>query len=235
MRRTGTRLLSLFFLASFLIITGCGEPPQGDASSDDQLVMARFMDSTTVAKVTELKARFDQGLQDYGGQERALSYLYQQHALRLRGHFLEEEPFHSLYPFDGRFQLGDHASLIREIPFFSDACGFRDANGKEVNYYCPAMNPEYFAYLESLGTTNEIIQNFANDYQQYKTISPAVRQQMLLSAPDVFNFASEDEQLFYALMHTWVNEEMQARLSLTRNQNPPAAPASGGETGGTQQ
>lgn len=166
------------------------------------------------AAVLSLKNIFDQGLQQ-GLENQPLTYAYEQHALRMKLDYFNNETFEQFYPYNGAFTLAKHATLCRSIPFLTNQCGFQKEDTKEIiNFFCLNLNENFFAYLAELGKTSSLIQDFQDSYQQNKAIVPQDRQNMLINSSEALELTSFDHQLFYFLFHACVNAEHQAVLQL---------------------
>lgn len=83
-----------------------------------------------------------------------------------------------------------------------------------VNYYCLALDDDYFSYLEKLPDSGGVIKNFVTAYREAKSITPDMRQSMLLQNEGSLDFDNWDHQLFYLLFQCWTNEELQAYVKV---------------------
>lgn len=180
---------------------------------------ADWFDPATATAVSDLKQQFDDGLLAHGGGATDIPYLYEQNALRLRMHFLEEESFSFLFPFNGKMSLSEEEELAGRIGFMSYDCGYQPARDTIVNFFCPAADSTYFAYLANVQPNSILIDRFRESYLADRVITPSMRQAMLTSAREELDFSSPDHQLFYALFHLWVLDDMQARVAAQRIAN----------------
>lgn len=211
------RFLLLVIIGGLLLTCRGEENPAAQAVTEPKGASEQLQAFFTPAEqqaILRFKTAFDDGLQNRGGAKRELPYLYEQHARRLRMDYLAQESFSGVFPFNGQLILEQRPELVEGIPFFTHACGFQAEGEKIVNYYCPALDTAFFNYLDALSPENELIREFAVTYREHKTIVPGTRRKMLLEALEIFNFQNPDHQLFYALFHCWVNEEMQARIRI---------------------
>lgn len=207
------RVTSLLFL---LLIAGWFTACQTDTNKTptipetDQAALYQQRLHPKVAAITqEIKEEFDAGLRNYIGEERSLSYLYEQNARILRMHFLAEETFRHVFPFNGKINEEQLSNVADQLPYFTKKCGFQSEEGI-VNYYCPAIDSAFFSYLADIKPASRIIQKFHDSYLETKVITPDVRQGRLLQALEALDFNSPDHQLFYALFQLWIHEEMRA-------------------------
>jgi hypothetical protein len=174
---------------------------------------ALFLDKLppeVAANTTMLKTKFDAGLRDYGGATRELPYLYERNIALLRSHLLEEETFRFVFPFNGKLSLKSEAGLVGKLPYMTQKCGYQDQGGNVINYYCPALDEAFFEYLDELAPSSELIGQFVAEYREFKTITPDLRYNMLMSGSEKLDFSSPDHQLFYALFQLWAYDDMKA-------------------------
>lgn len=150
-------------------------------------------------------------------EKRTVAYAYEQHAIRMRLDYFDKSPVTNLYPFNGKFDFSQVEAAVKTLPFVSNKCGFVVGDKEEVlNYYCPALHAPFFDYLAVLGDSSQLIADFASDYQKAKTITPGIKQQMLLGNDEGIDFDNWDHQLFYLLFHYWVNEELMAYAKVSK-------------------
>lgn len=155
-----------------------------------------------------IKDRFEAGFR-LGIEQRTVGYAYSQNALRLRLDFLEEASFSSVYPFNGKFRLKDVKESVNKLSFITKKCAFLVGETDEkVNYYCLALDKNYFDYLAAIPGNNRLINDFSSYYQEKKTISPQLRQEVLMNSSEYLDMDNWDHQLFYLFFHCWRNEEL---------------------------
>lgn len=183
---------------------------QSTTPSNTELgTFSNFFPDSVMQSTRRIKAAFENGLRDYAGPERPLSYLYEQNARALRMHFLAEETFRFVFPFNGKMSLEELATDTDRLPFVTRNCAFV-VDSVTYHYYCPSLDSMFFAYLASVEPPSPLISNFVETYRSQRTITPAIRQQMLLSGLEELDFEQPDHQLFYALFQFWVYSEMRA-------------------------
>lgn len=173
-----------------------------------------FFDKEVFQNLFKLKERFDKELSK-GISDRPLSYIYEQHALRIRLDILNEEPYVHIYPYNERSSLSDQKKIIDQITFLTDKCGFlNEKTGEKINYYCFSIEEGgYFDYLSKINPPNELIDSFREGYLKEKSINPNIRNLVLMQALDVLDFENIDHQIFYFLFHLSIQEE---RLGIAR-------------------
>ncbi|MEM6773144.1 MAG: hypothetical protein AAF597_21405, partial [Bacteroidota bacterium] len=177
------------------------------------LAFSHFPPEVLDALVT-IKTRFEQGLR-IGKEQRSVGYAYEQHAIRMRLDFFDKAQITNNYPYNGQFSLAEVKAAVDQLPFFTDKCGFAVGEQDQVvNYYCPALDENYFSYLGQLSDPEGIISTFVSNYREAKTITPMMRQKMVMSAQESLDFDNWDHQLFYCLFQCWVNEEVQAYIEV---------------------
>ncbi|MEM6878442.1 MAG: hypothetical protein AAF544_07785 [Bacteroidota bacterium] len=218
-----------FFILVLLFISSCannGEVSESDQPSrDSKAILADnalgsfgllpdYFNDDVVAASHQIKDAFESGIRLRSEADSSLSYLYRQHARRLRTHFFDNDPIVGVFPFNGEWTLTQRADVVAELPFMSNLCGFQKASGETVNYFCPSLDESYFAYLEEVGEGYAIISEFASDYQETKQIAPAVRQKMIMQSIEDLDFSNYDHQFFYSLFHLWAAEEMRAYIEV---------------------
>ncbi|MEM1216247.1 MAG: hypothetical protein AAGJ82_11205 [Bacteroidota bacterium] len=170
-------------------------------------LLDQYFPSEVTATVLALKTAFDEELRK-GYNDRSIAYVYEQHALRMKLDFLNNEPFQHILPYNGKYRLSSYSEEIAALPFMTKKCGFQKEETKEiVNYWCFNTNEAFFEYLARLGAQTALIERFRSDYLEYKTITQDIRQEMLLTEEETFDFNNLDQQIFYFLFHATVNEE----------------------------
>lgn len=200
-----------------LLAVGCASEPTPETERElpNETVAytlgEHLSDEATTATLA-FKTAFDEGLRDYAGARRTLAELYERNALQLRLHFLEEETFSSVFPFNGKLRPERLTELMEDLPYMTNNCGFQTPDGEVVHYYCPGTDEDFFGYLAAVGRNNVLVEQFRTTYLDKKIIEPAFRERMLLTAADEFDFTNGDHQMFYALFQAWILEEARANM-----------------------
>ena len=189
------------------------EDTSSSALDGSTLLADQFFSAEAINALNEIKAVFDQRIsKGYG--DRPPAYVYEQHALRMRMDYFDNDPYTSVFPYNGEFDLSDLREAVKKLPFVTQKCGFQNPATKEVvNYYCFNTNPEFMQYLTKVGENSGLIKGFQQRYQDVKSIDPAMREAMLTQSVEEIDFANLDQQYFYMMFHILVNEE---RLALEK-------------------
>lgn len=207
-------------LLPFLFFT-CSDEPGGESittSADggqNEIVVAagatmaeQFFSATEMKALNTIKNRFEKGLR-IGYKQRTVGYAYVQHATRIRLDVLEQSAGKRPYPFDQGFSFAEVEESVKKLPFISHKCGYmRDGTDEVVNYYCLGLDENYFSYLAALPDSSKLIKTFADTYQKQKTITPEIRQAMILESLESLDMDNWDHQLFYLFYQCWLNEEL---------------------------
>jgi len=61
--------------------------------------------------------------------------------------------------------------------------------------------------MQSLGKDNSLIAGLHTDYMQQKSISPTVKEQLLMNSKESLNFDKAEHQLIYMFYQILTNEE----------------------------
>lgn len=191
------------------------EPTSSSAVEGSTLLADQFLGTEAIDALNEIKAVFDQGIsKGYG--DRPPAYVYEQHALRMRMDYFDNDPYTSVFPYNGEFDLSSFTEAVNKLPFISNKCGFQDPTTKEViNYYCFNTDPDYMRYLAAVGENSALVKGFQQHYQETKSITSNMREAMLTQSVEEIDFSSLDHQYFYMMFHILVNEE---RLALDKLQ-----------------
>lgn len=210
-------------LVSFLLLSFLFTCTSSDASSEEETAapnssaaatatskLSEYFDAEVVTALMELKEDFDAKFRE-GYNDRPLSYVYEQHALRMKLDFLNDETFRYVFPYNGKYRLEDFSTQVAQVPFFTNKCGFQlQDSGEIINYTCLNTNEIFFTYLKTIAQENRLIESFADTYPADKTITPNTKRNMLLEASEAFDFNDIDQQVFYFIFHAIVNEEFVA-------------------------
>lgn len=189
--------------------------PEKEISPTSPLAPQHLEEETMLALNT-IKAAFDEGISQ-GFGDRSPAYIYEQHAIRMRMDYFDDDPYTSVFPYNGDFDLSNLTETVNKLPFMTNKCGFQNPATKEIiNYYCFNTNPTFMQYLAAVGETSGMIKRFQERYQQTKTIDADMRQAMLTQSIEEVDFSNPDHQYFYMLFHIVANEE---RLALEKLQN----------------
>lgn len=155
----------------------------------------------------KIKAFYEKGISD-GFTFDEIGEAYDYNSGILRSDLFNEIPHTVTFPYNGEFALAMFEKEIPKLSFVTKKCGFKDTKTENIiNYYCPNLDKDFFAYLEELGKDNELIQVFYEEYLSQKIISNGIKQGMLFRSKDNLDFNNFNHQLFYMLFHVFVNEE----------------------------
>jgi len=221
-------LSSIFGLLLFSLLVGCSNESKteqtttaiiADEAVSSESVAANFFSTTELQAIVKIKNRFEQGLRQ-SFEKRTVGYAYTQNALRMRLNFLEKDDSDMPFPFNGTFSFAELSEELDKLPFVTEQCGFLiDATKEQVNYYCLAMDENYFNYLNAIPDENGLIGDFVKMYKEKKSINPQYRQGFLMNAMENLDLNNWDHQFFYMLMQCWRNEELMAYFK-TKTQQP---------------
>lgn len=215
--RTYLLCLGLFISLFSACSSGSGTSAAGESGTEAAATFLApdFLSAETINALNEIKAVFDQGISK-GFGDRPPAYVYEQHALRMRMDYFDDDPYTSVFPYNGEFDLSGLTEAVSKLPFITKKCGFQDPTTKEIiNYFCFNTNPDYMSYLAAVGENSDLIKGFQYHYQEVKTIDQTLRQNMLTQSVEQIDFASLDQQYFYMMFHIIANEE---RLALDQLQ-----------------
>ena len=181
-------------------------PKNQQASNDSDNLASTFFDAATFQQIKAIKQLFDEGLLE-GYNNRSESYVYEQHALRMRLDLINNESYLAAYPYNGKFDLSGKEDLVSGLPFLTKNCGFQNEKTNVIeHYYCLGLEGRYFDYLEQL-LPNTLIANFVEQYKKIKTINADMKYNIVMHSLEELDFNNLDHQLFYMLFHICVNEE----------------------------
>lgn len=203
----------MFFLLLFQLLVGCSNDsgPEQDATDKaiaSASIAADYFSATEMNAIIKIKNHFEEGLRQ-SFEKRTIGYAYTQNALRMRLNLIEEDNSEMPFPFNGDFSLLEFSEDVEKLPFFSKKCGFlAKISDEQVNYYCLAINENYFNYLAVVSDGNGLIDGFVNMYKDKKSITPEYRQEFLMNGMEKLDLNNWDHQFFYMLQQCWRNEEL---------------------------
>ncbi|MEM9836159.1 MAG: hypothetical protein AAF828_06635 [Bacteroidota bacterium] len=205
----------ILLLGLCFVWVACGSPEgaadeEGNETANRGLLFAKRFPAEVVQPTLALKAKFDAGLISKSETERELGYWYELNARQIRSHYMQEETFRYVFPFNGEMSLDAEAELAEQLPYMTRNCGYQNGAGEVIHYFCPSLDSTYFHYLDELAPGSGLIAQFAQEYRSKKIISPRLRQNMLLKSIEALDFTNPDHQLFYALFQLWVFDDIMA-------------------------
>lgn len=203
------KLLTIFQLA-LMCMVGCNEKKKDPPSIE-------FFNPVEYTIITQVKEKFERDIAS-GSQYTGLNQLYTLHAQRMRMDILEQFPFTQNPPYSHDIE---YLSLLnsQELSFVTNACGFVVNDDTRVNYPCFTKKNSFFDFLSEGVEQVSIISNFIEEYNEVGTITPAIRQQVLMDAVEELNFEKTQHQLFYAFFHILTLEEWRANKSVAARMN----------------
>lgn len=212
-----TLILSSFFI---LLISGCKQ--EGDVvsavvdipSETPSTFISAIASSDKESEVLNtLVTEFDSKMCG-ASKDRSIEDCYKLHANEMRMNFMQKHPYTSTFPYDGSFDLS-MVSSIDSLNFLTKKCGFQQKeSGKVINYYCLKSEGRYMDYLKRIQSESPIILTFYKEYQDSKTISPNIRQGVMISSLEDLDFSKEGHRLFYMIFHLLTNEEKLAAAKI---------------------
>lgn len=184
------------------------EAPLGQQVSLEKFHLPDFLDEKSVEHILAIKKVFEQFLCEGIRESVKNKNCYLTHAQGFSYDFLHNVPYTLNFPYDGKFEFAQMEEQAASLDFLTKNCGFQiQATGEMVNYYCMKSTGKWMDYLNHIGSTSSLIQNVRNSYAQAKTITQSIKQELVLQASNDLNFASEDHQIFYMMIHLLINEE----------------------------
>lgn len=215
---------SLVWAIALMIWNGSCAPNEGTSTTNDQTkkeataLFSSYYEGDELAAILKLKHIFEQGLTANPGQ-RPAAFDYEQHALRMRLDFLNQETFEFFYPYNGDFRLSTYPDQVEQLSFLTNKCGFQVIETEEIiHHLCFNTDKRFFDYLEQLGKENAVIASFRDNYLNNKVIVQEDRKSMILNSVEELDWENPDHQLFYFLFHALVNEEHHTSKEAHRKQ-----------------
>lgn len=213
-----------FFLLGLLM--ACSNEPNAEeveAAAAEQDVAAQavaaqasvasgFFSGAEMEAIVSLKKQFEEGLRQ-AFPKRTVGYAYTQNSLRMRLNYIEKDQADMPFPFQGGFSFEKLSEDVEKLSFVSKKCGYLVGESEEqINYYCLALNKNYFDYLEAIPETNNFIKDFAEMYKNKKSVTSGFREKFLMRGMENLDLDNWDHQLFYMFFQCWINEELEAYL-----------------------
>jgi len=170
--------------------------------------LSQYFNETELAAIAAIKKTFDKGLGE-NSKDRGIPYLYEYHANRMRQDYFNKFPYTLNYPFNDKFDL---TAVEKEVPqltgFLTNKCGFQAGeSGEIIHYYCLKNEGPFMDLMQDLGKSNALIASLHTDYMQQKSISPNVKQQLLMNSKETLDFEKAEHQVIYMFYQILINEE----------------------------
>jgi len=173
-------------------------------------LFTQYFTSEEQEVLLKIKAFYEEGISD-GFTFDNIGEAYDYNSGVLRSDLFNKIPHTLTFPYNGKFALSMFEEEVAKLSFITKKCGFQDTKTNEIiNYYCPSLDTEFFAYLAKIGERNAIVKTFHDEYLAQKAISNSMKESMILSSSENLELSNFNGQLFYMLFHVFVNEEQKA-------------------------
>lgn len=177
-------------------------------------LFAKYFTTEEQAILLKIKAIYEKGISD-GFTFDDIGEAYSYNAGVLKSDLFNKIPHTLTFPYNGKFSLSTFEKEINKLSFITKKCGFQDTQTEKlINYYCPNLDEDFFAFLEEGSAGSKLIKDFHNDYMAQKVINNEIKRNMVLMSDEELDFDNFNHQLFYMLFHIYVNEEQKAMEKL---------------------
>lgn len=180
-----------------------------EGSIPKPIPLSSFFSVSEINALQTIKKNFEKGITNEKF-DRPLSYYYESHAQRLRLDLFNKFPLTLNFPYNGDFSLSEVAAQVKELSFLTQKCGFQKEDKTIQHYYCFKQSSNFMDFQKALSNENSFIDFLLKDYQSNKSLSTKVKEGILLTGDESFNFEIEEHQLVYLFYHLLINEERMA-------------------------
>ena len=179
-----------------------------EVSTQENTDIFDFLSTEEVTAMRAIQKAFEQYICDGISESKNNKNCYLTHAQGFSFDVFNDISYKLSFPYNGVFDLSQVDEHVSKLQFLTKNCGFQNEDtGEIINYHCLKLESGWMDYLQILGESSSLIKEFHNGYQATKTVTPDMRQSLVLRASNDLNFEQEGDQLFYMLTHLLVNEE----------------------------
>ncbi len=178
--------------------------------------LGKFFAPQEATSMNRVKQVFDEGLKGVS-KNRTLPELYRDHAQRMRMDYFNKYPYTLNYPYNDKFDLSLVQAEIPNLSFLNKKCGFQIGDPSaptNIYHYCLSNKGSFIDFMEDLSKENTLIANLHKDYISKKTISPEVKQLLVINSLDDLDFDKPEHQVVYMFYQILINEERLASNQL---------------------